>query len=889
MSTSSRLVGALIATTALTIPSLAYAQDSQTPSTSSTADDQGVDISVPGGGSVIVVTGRVNRDPAQTSAQVMSVLSTADIARTGEGDIAGALSRVTGLSVVGNGFVYVRGLGDRYSLALLNGSPLPSPEPLKRVVPLDLFPTSVISSSLVQKSYSVNFPGEFGGGVINLTTRATPDEDFLTVGGSIGGDVETTFQNGLSYYGSSRDWLGYGKGARQPGAAAIDFVSTPATLPTGAASTPIAAALVTSRQAVLQKIGDVQPNMGLSLTGGKAFDMADGQLGIIAALSYSNNWSTRDTTQQSASSGSLTSLENDFRQVSTNQNVLVNGMLGFGLELGDQVIRWTNVYIHDSLKRASLAQGTKPAQNGDTTFISQRTGFYERQLIDTQLVGEFEFGDFSLDVRASYANTKRDAPGELVFPYRETLLDSETVYTMYSSSGDRPSYTYSKLDEDLYSGGVDLTYPLLDNLNVTVGGAWSDAQRYSLRREFQFNLSGTATIQVGTDSLGNPVFISGQQFAAAYGTLRPDLYFAPAVVTALGITLDDNDPGTNAFDAGLEIWAGYAKADLLLADMVTIDAGVRYEKAEMLVTPAVAASSVDPTILNNDYFLPAITVTVDLDDGMQLRFNGSKTIARPQFRELIAQPFYDPDSNRPYQGNPYLEDSQLYNAEARFEWYFARGQRVSMAGFYKKIDNPIETFVAGSTDLLTSFANAPEATLYGAEFDLTKYQDLESLGGLFSTRQAVLNANYTFTKSELKIGSGDLVDVFGALGSPATDYFADGAPLTGQSDHLVNLQFGFEDLDRLSQQTLLVSYASERVISRGLIGQPDIIEKPGVRLDFVWREGFSIAGAEAELKLEARNLLGTRHQEFQDDGTSFINVNTYDVGQSFSAGLSLTF
>ena len=108
------------------------------------------------------------------------------------GDIAGALSRVTGLSVVGNGFVYVRGLGDRYSLALLNGSPLPSPEPLKRVVPLDLFPTGVVASSLVQKSYSVNYPGEFGGGVINLTTRAVPDESFFTISVS-GGDIDCSY------------------------------------------------------------------------------------------------------------------------------------------------------------------------------------------------------------------------------------------------------------------------------------------------------------------------------------------------------------------------------------------------------------------------------------------------------------------------------------------------------------------------------------------------------------------------------------------------------------------------------------------------------------------------------------------------------------------------
>src|SRR3546814_6169140 len=139
------------------------------------------------------------------------VLSAEDIARSGEGDIAGALGRVTGLSLVGDGRVFVRGLGDRYSLALLNGLPLPSPEPLSRVVPLDIFPTSVIASSLVQKTYSANYPGEFGGGVINLTTRAVPVESFLKLSMSTGGDTENSFQNGLTYFGSNWDWFGFDK------------------------------------------------------------------------------------------------------------------------------------------------------------------------------------------------------------------------------------------------------------------------------------------------------------------------------------------------------------------------------------------------------------------------------------------------------------------------------------------------------------------------------------------------------------------------------------------------------------------------------------------------------------------------------------------------------
>ena len=183
MTTGKQLAGLLLLTTALTFPGAAFAQGAagevgaqvpESPDEDADQEQPGQDpsavpgeepvdeteISVPGG--EIVVTGRISRDPTRNSTQVLSVLSSEQIARTGEGDIAGALGRVTGLSVQGAGFVYVRGLGDRYSLAMLNGLPLPSPEPLSRVVPLDIFPTNVLASSLVQKTYSPNYPGEFG-------------------------------------------------------------------------------------------------------------------------------------------------------------------------------------------------------------------------------------------------------------------------------------------------------------------------------------------------------------------------------------------------------------------------------------------------------------------------------------------------------------------------------------------------------------------------------------------------------------------------------------------------------------------------------------------------------------------------------------------------------
>ena len=156
--------------------------------------------------------------------------------------------------MVGNGFVFVRGLGDRYSLALLNGSPLPSPEPLRRVVPLDIFPTSVIASSLVQKSYSVNYPGEFGGGVINLTTPTAPRDPFVEIEASVGGRHETTFQLGYTYYGSDIDWTGFDDGTRDfpPALAATRWRPGPSTRRARRERQDFAASLINAPTTLLQ-------------------------------------------------------------------------------------------------------------------------------------------------------------------------------------------------------------------------------------------------------------------------------------------------------------------------------------------------------------------------------------------------------------------------------------------------------------------------------------------------------------------------------------------------------------------------------------------------------------------------------------------------------------
>jgi TonB-dependent receptor len=858
------------------------------------AVEEPTDISIPGGGGdvveEIVVTGRRNTNISRSAAEVVSVLSSADIARTGEGNIAGALGRVTGLSVVGSGFVYVRGLGDRYSLALLNGSPLSSPEPLKRTVPLDLFPTNIIASSLVQKSYSVNFPGEFGGGVINLTTKAIPTESFLTVGGAISGDSESTQQLGYTYFGARSDWTGFDDGSRNTPPALAAFAASGSALndlPIAQRRT-IIGQFFTGQNAVIQRTRKIPFNGSGNITAGTYKEFGDVTVGLIATAGYSNRWRTRDTTQQTASSADLSQKELDFQRVVTDNRIIVNGLLGLGIEWEDNKIRWTNLYIRDTLKQARLGVGTRQTTSLIATLQQQSTAWFERQLIDSHATGEFRLTpELRLDVRGGYANAQREAPNEYSFEYfRSNLPQAADPYGTYfvnrlnNGQSGRAEATFSDLNEDLYSAGADISYKFTPSVTATIGYAYLHTRRRTERRAFLI----TAAFQ---------------QPDIGVALLRPDLLLGSNIVNTNQFGYDISDSETNpVFQASLRNHAGYVQVQADLVDGLELNAGVRYERATQLVTPVqvftVPVASTASTVLKRNYWLPALTLTYKINPEMQLRLSGSKTIARPQFRELIYQPFYDPESNRQFRGNPLLTDSQLYNAEARYEWYFDRDQRLAVAGFYKKIKNPIETFSSFEQNtVITSFANAPEADLYGVEVETQKYFDLSGLGSgdFWSTRRAVVVANYTYTKSKIKVPQNARTGVFGAgVTNPlATDYFRDGAPLTGQSNHLVNLQLGIEDTEKLSQYTVLFSYASQRVTSRGASLQPDIIEKPGIQLDFVARQGFKIAGQDLEVKFEARNITGTKYQEVQQLGANQVFYNLYKVGTSFSLGLNVNF
>jgi TonB-dependent receptor len=322
--------------------------------------------------------------------------------------------------------------------------------------------------------------------------------------------------------------------------------------------------------------------------------------------------------------------------------------------------------------------------------------------------------------------------------------------------------------------------------------------------------------------------------------------------------------------------------------------GVRFEDGEQTIRPFdVFGGDVDPVRpIEEQYWLPAGTLTWNFAENMQLRLGASRTLARPQFREVAPQIYVDPDIDREFIGNPFLVDSQLVNLDARWEWYFARQQFLTAGVFFKDIDKPIEAVIneVGSTTQQT-FLNAPRAILYGLELEAKKYFELPLDHPWLRSKRWLIQANYTYAKSEVRVEQGDVVFPITTLGepAPASSYVEDGSRLQGQSDHLANIQFGFEDDAWKTQATLLLTYVSDRISARGRPGEPDFVQDPGVLLDLVVRQGVTALGRELTLGFEARNLLDEDYEEFQEAGGGRVDVNRYDLGRSFSVSLSTRF
>ena len=822
----------------------------------------------------VVVRGEFIPEPQRTTSQVASFLSSDDLVRQGDSNAALALTRLSGLSVVDGKFAYVRGLGDRYSAATLNGSPLPSPEPLRRTVPLDLFPSSVLEGAAVQKTFSANMPAEFGGGLINLETVRRPRESFFTAKYGISGNDATTGKTGIFVRGSDTDWSGYDDGLRDVPGPLQALISSRTRLSdqTPAQIEAIGESLVNSPLSVIQN-GELGPDQSGSIEGGLRTDLGEFDVGVTGVLSFDSGWTTKEAIRQQVDADTI---GNDFTTFSTSLDTTLSGLGSVSIGRGDHDVQATLFYVHTTSNEAQINTGLDFNAPGTGQVFDESTGFFERELTFFQLRSDHEFGDLELKWRGATALSTRDAPYERSL---RRILDANGTprYSVANNYGIR----FSELEDTINSFGADAAYRL------SIGGS----------REAVLSAGFDTSATERTYDFLALRFVGGNALPDDVQIARPDFLFSPDNISPDRFILQEIITPNDSYAAELDVAAFYAQADIDLLDYVKGTFGVRLEDADQSVRTfdRFGNPGAGDVNLSNEYVLPAATITWNFADDLQLRAGYSQTIARPQFRELALSAFLDPETERVYRGNNGLVDSELENFDARLEYYMGRNQFVTVAGFYKDITNPIEEVQYSTASFVfeTTFINSPKAELYGVELEYRTKFEIPLPGEFFDAREWLFSTNYTYTSSEVQVSAGDLIfdPVLGAS-RDAELFGLDGSVLQGTPENILNLQFGWEsDLDQL---TLLVGFVDDRVLQRGFgegnLALPDVVEEPGTQVDLVYRRNFVIGGRDLEFGLSGRNLLDEQHVEYQEsEGLGRTNFNTYDRGRSLSASISAKF
>ncbi|WP_421856850.1 TonB-dependent receptor domain-containing protein [Oceanicaulis sp.] len=865
MNTMKLMRGALLASSVLLAPSAAFAQqaDSEAASASNQVED------------VVVVRYQYVPEPQRRTAQVASFLSAEDLARTGDSDAAAALARVSGLSIVGGRFAYVRGLGDRYSSSLLNGSVLPSPEPLRRTVPLDLIPSDLLDGIEVQKTYSANLPAEFGGGLINMSTVRRPDEDFFSLKAGVSYNSEATFQDGLTHSGADQDWTGYDDGLRSMPSPLADLIATRTPLNTQSDEyiENAGESLTNSPVNVIQNT-EYLPTGSFSFEAGASRMLGQLEVGVVATAGYDSDWSYREANRQRVLGGII---GNDQTAVEGRFEAATNALVALSAGLDNHEVQGLVFYSHDTDKRSEITTGTDFNAPGATGEIhDEQTGWYERELTMYQLNGEHVFGDLELSWRGAYAESTRDAPYERTL---RRLIDPVTGQPSYLVAN---SYDirFSDLTDEATSFGGDALY----NLDLMGWDTVLSAGFDTSSTEREYNLY--AFRFVGGNSLPDDVRVA-----------RPDFLFSPDNIAPTRFILQELSTTNDSYTGELDVDAYYAQADVEFTDFIRATFGVRREEATQSVQTFdrfgnLGAGTVD---LENEYTLPAFTGTWTFAENLQLRVGYSETIARPQFRELARSSYFDPESGRAYRGNSGLVDTEFKNYDARVEYYLGRDQFITGAVFYKELTNPIEEVQFSTSTFVfeTTFINSPKAVVQGLELEYRTQFNIPGDIFFLSDRDWRFGVNYTYTDSEVEAGDGDLIfDPISQSLQPAATYNLDGSVLQGTPENIINAQLGWaSDQDEFN---LLLNWVDDRVLQRGLSQPgaelPDVMEDPGVILDATYRRDLNYIYEGLSLSINARNLLDEDHIEYQvSEGIGETQFNTYARGRSVSVSLTARF
>ena len=748
------------------------------------------------------------------SLEVNDVIGSEQMSKNGDSSAASALRRVTGLTLLDGKYIYVRGLGERYSSVTLNGSYLPSPEPMRRVVPLDIFPASILEGVVVQKTFTPDMPGEFGGGTLRLRTKRSFEGDRIKV--SYGQSYALESGERLKGPQGKRDWTGFDDGTRALPKAIRKADRGKITGGTnGYSDAEIEAFGESFKRAYsieresAKAWNDQNPEQSRALLGDNRSASAElrssGELGVFrwgAYLSglYGTGYEdgSYSLKRYNADSGKLTSIDKDLTTTYSKRKIDAGSLGHLRLGLGEgHSVDAISLLTRKTTDTAQLREGSQGS--GDDIIRSTSLEWNERELFFNQFIGTHEFFDrFTIDWRYSQADARNYIPDARSYRYEKVGEEY-----LLSNRNDGNSRTFSTLVDLAEDWGVDATVTVVDWKPVVVRSKGGIASFYKKRdyeaRRFFFQTP---------DGLDNAV-----------RALKPEEILRPENISSSGFTLTENTRNTDTYRGRQILDAVYGQGEVSFGEWFALVAGARMEESrQQVLTYSLHDAGLAPeqASLNDRSVLPASNLTLRFGEHIQLRGAYSQTVSRPDLRELSTGSYYDDRLDIEVEGYPDLKTSDVRNIDARLEFYSGDTHRLSFGLFRKDIRRPIERVllnVAGS-DTKISYRNSKFARNEGFEVEMATGVEPFSL-----------STNVAFIESLVNL---DL----GSIGNQAS-LTSSKRPMQGVSPYIINVGFQFEPQNAPYQANLIYNKIGSRISELGTNGVPDVLEESRWTLDFV--------------------------------------------------------
>lgn len=796
------------------------------------------------------------------SANLLDGISSQSFRRIGDSDAAAAVKRVPGVSVEGGKYVFVRGLGDRYTKSTLNGVDVPGLDPDRNTIQMDMFPTNLIDNIVVLKSFTSDLPGDFTGGIVNIETKDFPEEKTFSLSGGLGYNPSMHFNRDyLTYEGGKTDFLGFDDGTR----------AIPTDRSTDLPTYTDVIGNVNSEEgdrfrsilegfnpnlAAMRDNSFMDYNMGLSFGNQASFGV--NTIGYNFSLSYRNSTEYYEDAEYGRYGKSNPDVyEMDVREYQIGDygvnNVVLSGLAGIAWKRERSKYKVNFLHSQNGESRAGIFDYENTDLGANFEALQHNLEYSERALTNVLVNGTHYSKDakWQIDWKISPSKSRIDDPDIRYTRYR---VDGGN-YTVGSESG-YPERIWRYLEEDNLAGKIDATneHQLIGTTaKLKFGSGYTYKQRGYEIQNFQIIPEGVAVS-------GNP----NELFESDNLWPRNDVGSTGTRYEALFIP---NNP--NKYDGTISNSAVYVSEEFVPFGKLKTIVGVRAEKYVQNYSGQnqQGVSLVNEEVLNDFDLFPSVNLIYSLTETQNLRFSYSQTVARPSFKEASFAEILDPLSGRTFIGGFFpdvnasgdviwdgnLTATKIGNLDVRWEAFQKGGQTFSVSAFYKMFDRPIEIvqYVQASNNFQPR--NVGDGKVAGLEFELR--QNLGFIG--LALEPLSLNGNVTVTRSSIEMAPTEYESRL--LNARVGESIKNTRDMAGQAPYIVNLGFSFNKPENGLDAGFFYNVQGRTLQYVGIADRPDVYAIPFHSLNFNANKTF---GVEEKMRvgLGISNILGDERE-----------------------------